>query len=88
MSSIGRGFDRASSSIYQLLAHTGGIRPPGRTRSRLALTLAEREEISKGIYYKAFAALHRPCFETISVDYLSRSQAQWRCPPLSCSALL
>lgn len=49
MSSIGRGFDRASSSIYPLLARTGGIRPPNRVRSRLALTLVEREEISRGL---------------------------------------
>jgi len=49
MSSIGRGFDRASSSIYPLLSRTGGIRPPARRRSRLALTLAEREEISRGL---------------------------------------
>ncbi len=46
---IGRGFERASSSIYPLLARTGGIRPPERIRSRLALTLAEREEISRGL---------------------------------------
>ena len=52
MSSIGRGFDRASSSIYPLLARTGGIRPPDRVRSRLALTLAEREEISRGLIAK------------------------------------
>jgi transposase, IS30 family len=49
MSSIGRGFDRASSSIYPLLARTGGIRPPDRMRSRLALSLSEREEISRGL---------------------------------------
>ena len=49
MSSIGRLFDRASSSIYPLLSRTGGIRPPTRKRSRLALTLAEREEISRGL---------------------------------------
>ena len=49
MSSIGRLFDRDSSSIYPLLARTGGIRPPERRRSRLALTLAEREEISRGL---------------------------------------
>jgi len=49
MSSIGRGFDRASSSIYPLLARTGGIRPPDRMRSRLALSLTEREEISRGL---------------------------------------
>ena len=49
MSSIGRGFERGSSSIYPLLSRTGGIRPPERKRSRLSLTLAEREEISRGI---------------------------------------
>ncbi len=49
MSSIGRGFDRDSSSIYPLLSRTGGIRPPKRKRSRLALTLDERELISRGI---------------------------------------
>jgi hypothetical protein len=49
MSSIGRRFDRNSSSIYPVLARTGGIRPAVRRRSRLALTLAEREEISRGL---------------------------------------
>jgi len=49
MSSIGRLFDRASSSIYPLLSRSGGIRPPQRKRSRLALTLIEREVISRGI---------------------------------------
>jgi IS30 family transposase len=49
MNSIGRLFERSSSSIYPLLERTGGIRPPERTRSRLALTLGEREEISRGL---------------------------------------
>ena len=49
MSSIGRGFDRESSSIYPLLSRTGGIRPADRRRSRFALTLVEREEISRGL---------------------------------------
>ena len=49
MSSIGRVFDRDSSSIYPLLSRTGGIRPPDRKRSRLALTLGEREIISRGV---------------------------------------
>ena len=52
LSSIGRRFNRASSSIYPLLARTGGIRPPKRVRSRLALTLSEREEISRGLIAK------------------------------------
>ena len=46
---IGRFFDRPSSSIYGQLSPTGGIRPPDRKRSRIALSLAEREEISRGI---------------------------------------
>jgi len=49
LNSIGRLFDRPSSSVFTMLAPTGGIRPPPRRRSRLALTLAEREEISRGI---------------------------------------
>jgi len=49
MSSIGRLFDRGSSSIYPLLARTGGIRPPERKRSRFALTLVEREEVSRSL---------------------------------------
>jgi len=47
--SIGRLFDRPSSSIFGLLSPTGGIRPPSRKRSRLSLALSEREEISRGI---------------------------------------
>lgn len=49
LSSIGRSFGRASSSIFPHLARTGGIRPSSRVRSRLALTLSEREEISRGL---------------------------------------
>jgi IS30 family transposase len=48
LNAIGRIFDRPSSSIFSLLAPTGGIRPKPRKRSRLALTLSEREEISRG----------------------------------------
>jgi len=49
LNSIGRLFDRPSSSVFNMLAPTGGIRPPPRRRSHLALTLAEREEISRGL---------------------------------------
>ena len=49
LNAIGRSFDRPSSSIFGQLAPTGGIRPPPRRRARLALTLAEREEISRGV---------------------------------------
>ncbi len=49
MSSISRVFDRGSSSISPLLKRTGGIRPPDRIRSRLSLTLVDREEMSRGL---------------------------------------
>jgi IS30 family transposase len=42
-------FDRNHSSIQKILAQTGGIRPAQRCRPRLALTLAEREEISRAV---------------------------------------
>ena len=40
-------FDRHHPSIARILGETGGIRPAPRCRSRRALTLAEREEISR-----------------------------------------
>ena len=49
LKSIGRAFGKSSSSIYSHVSPYGGIRPPPRRRSRLALTLSEREEISRGI---------------------------------------
>ena len=42
-------FDRGHTSIHGILAESGGIQPPQRRRSQLALTLAEREEISRGL---------------------------------------
>src|SRR4051812_12671374 len=46
---IGKLFDRSHSSIHRIIAETGGIRPPERSRSRLALTLDERIQISLGL---------------------------------------
>jgi len=42
-------FERNHPSIERILAESGGIRPAQRRRSRLALTLAEREEISRAV---------------------------------------
>ncbi len=47
--SIARLFDRGHSSVRRVLGESGGIRPPQRRRSRLALTMCEREEISRGV---------------------------------------
>ncbi len=46
---IARQFDRHHTSVRGILAATGGIRPRERRRSHLSLTLAEREQISRGI---------------------------------------
>ena len=46
---IGRLFDRPHTSIQTILSKTGGIRPPERRRCASALTLAEREEISRAL---------------------------------------
>lgn len=63
-------FDRNHSSIQRILAETGGIRPAQRQRSQLALTLAEREEISRalaaGHSIRSIAGLLRRAPSTIS----------------------
>ena len=52
-------FDRNYSSVQRILAESGGIRPAQRRRSRLALTLAEREEISRAVVAGQSAARFR-----------------------------
>jgi len=49
LKSIGRGLGTTSSAIYNHIAPHGGIRPRPRRRSRLSLSLPEREEISRGL---------------------------------------
>ena len=49
LSEIGRAFGKHAGSIHGVLASNRGFIPPVRTRSRWALTLAEREEISRGL---------------------------------------
>jgi IS30 family transposase len=46
---IARFFDRYHSSIQRIVAESGGIRPAERHRSQRALSLTEREEISRGL---------------------------------------
>jgi IS30 family transposase len=49
LNSIARLFDTSHSAISGVFSKTGGIRSPPRRRSRRALTLSEREEISRGV---------------------------------------
>jgi hypothetical protein len=45
-------FDRGHSSVQRIFSEARGIRPQQRSRSRLALNLSEREEISRGDEYR------------------------------------
>ncbi len=49
LSDIGRALGRIRRTIHHVVAAQGGVPPRARTRSRCALTLAEREEISRGL---------------------------------------
>lgn len=46
---ISKALEKPPGSIHGMLKAHGGIAPPHRRRSRLALTPAEREEISRGL---------------------------------------
>jgi DNA-binding CsgD family transcriptional regulator len=49
LAQIGRSLGKRPCSIYQVVAPRGGIAPAVRTRAARALSLSEREEISRGI---------------------------------------
>lgn len=49
LSEIGNALGKHAGSIHGVLSSNGGIVPTARRRSRLALTLCEREEVSRGI---------------------------------------
>ncbi len=49
LSEIGRALEKRTGSIHWALKATGGFAPPRRRRSRWALSITEREEISRGI---------------------------------------
>src|SRR6202795_2579333 len=46
---IGRAFSKSHVSIHFMLSQHGGIVPAARRRSLVTLTMAEREDISRGI---------------------------------------
>src|SRR5262249_53903918 len=49
LNEIGRALGKDHVVVHFVLARHGGIAPPVRRRSRRTLTLAEREDISRGI---------------------------------------
>jgi IS30 family transposase len=74
-------FDRNHSSVQGILVQTGGIRPAQRHRSRLALTLAEREEISRAVAaghsIRSIASLLGRAPSTISREIQRNGGQQW-----------
>lgn len=49
LSEIGNALGKHAASIFGVVIRNGGIAPANRRRSRLALTVSEREDISRGI---------------------------------------
>jgi IS30 family transposase len=49
LADIATALEREGARIYRIVEAEGGIAPPPRRRSRLALTTAEREDISRGL---------------------------------------
>jgi transposase, IS30 family len=70
ISDIARALHKPPGSIHGMLEATGGISPPQRRRRRYALTLAEREEISRGLAagdsMRVIATRLRRCASTVS----------------------
>ena len=70
ISDIARALHKPPGSIHGMLEATGGISPPQRRRRRCALTLAEREEISRGLAagdsMRVIATRLRRCASSVS----------------------
>ncbi len=78
LKAIGRGFGKESSSIHFQLSPHGGIRRAPRRRSRLALTLIERETISRGLAADQSARSMARLSGPRAVDGEPGDQAEWR----------
>lgn len=52
LSDIGRAVGKVPGSVHHVIAHNGGVYPLVRRRSKRQLSLAEREEVSRGLAAK------------------------------------
>jgi hypothetical protein len=75
ISEIGRALDRAPGTIHYTIRQHGGIAPPPRCRGRLALSLAEREEISRGDRCWSFGTPDRGLFGPLALDRVARGSS-------------
>jgi hypothetical protein len=60
LSDIGRSLGEHAGSVHGVVSSNGGIVPPNRRRSRLELTLLEREEISRNQRPRKTLAFYTP----------------------------
>lgn len=81
ISEIGRHLGKYAGSIFGVLLAKGGIAPPARVRSRAALSLGDREEISHGLVaglsVRKIAGQLGRSPSTISRE-VSRNQGAWK----------
>jgi hypothetical protein len=78
LKAIGRAFGKPSSSIYFQVSPHGGIRSAPRRRSRLALTLSEREEILRGHCGKSIGKIDGWVAGPLALDGEPGNQPEWR----------
>ena len=75
---IGRAFGKEHSSIRCLVSSHGGIAPAVRRRALLALTLREREEISRGLASGASNREIAKMFRASGIDCEPGGRTTWR----------
>jgi hypothetical protein len=68
LENIAQLFDRGHGSVERILRQTGGMRPPKRAGFGQALSLVEREEISRGIASNFIYAEHRCAIRSLTLD--------------------
>ena len=84
LSAIGRALGRIPRVVHHVVAGAGGLPPPPRQRSRLALTLPEREEVLRGLAHgRSLRAIGRGLGGAHRLDGESRSAAARRPAPVS-----
>ncbi|MBN8748047.1 MAG: helix-turn-helix domain-containing protein [Variovorax sp.] len=74
-------FNRSHTSVQGVLSRTGGFRPPLRSRCTTALTLAEREQISRAVVngqsIRSIAAVLGRAPSTISREINRNGVSDW-----------
>ena len=71
-------FNRAHKLVQGILSRTGGIRPPARNRCATALTLGEREAISRAMEEGQSIRSVAERLGRSAINSQPRDQAQWR----------